>query len=67
MEVDEIPPHGEDFHAPAVGSLLVIHKPRDAREFIPELFKKRWEILDLGEMMGQYGKFITLWLCQNSY
>jgi len=44
MEVDEIPPHGEDFHAPAVGSLLVIHKPRDAREFIPELFKKRWEI-----------------------
>ncbi|CAL1150123.1 unnamed protein product [Cladocopium goreaui] len=41
MEVDEIPPHGEDFHAPAVGSLLVIHKPRDAREFIPELFKKR--------------------------
>ena len=46
MEVDEVPPHGEDFHPPAVGSLLVIHKPRDAREFIPELFKKRWDLED---------------------
>eukprot|EP00435_Cladocopium_sp_Y103_P031150 s482_g7.t2 len=41
MEVDDVPPHGEDFHPPGVGSLLVIHKPRDAREFIPELFNKR--------------------------
>ena len=41
MDVDELPCYGEEFQAPSVGSLLVSHKPGDAREFIPELFNKR--------------------------
>eukprot|EP00438_Fugacium_kawagutii_P010880 Skav219195 [mRNA] locus=scaffold3890:43452:50879:- [translate_table: standard] len=39
MEVDYLAPYGEEFHA--AESLLVIHRPKDARRFIPELFKQR--------------------------
>ena len=41
IDLEELPWHGEEFGAPAVGSLLVLHKPSDARDFIPELHKKR--------------------------
>eukprot|EP00434_Breviolum_minutum_P016927 symbB.v1.2.014933.t6/scaffold1103.1/size137753/9 len=40
IEVDQLPVHGPDFAA-SLGSLLVIHKPNDARKFVPDLFKKR--------------------------
>ena len=38
--MDQLPVHGPDFAA-SLGSLLVIHKPNDARKFVPDLFKKR--------------------------
>ncbi|CAE7177069.1 trmt5, partial [Symbiodinium pilosum] len=41
QELEEFPDFGEDFTAPSMGSLLVIHAPGDARKFIPGLFQKR--------------------------
>ena len=51
--MDQLPVHGPDF-ATSLGSLLVIHKPNDARKFVPDLFKKRprSQSADLGSIWG---------------
>eukprot|EP00439_Symbiodinium_sp_Y106_P057704 s1575_g8.t1 len=41
VEVESLPHYSDFFAAPASGSLLVIHEPGDARQFVPDLFHKR--------------------------
>ncbi|CAE7250294.1 unnamed protein product [Symbiodinium natans] len=41
LEIAQLPHFNESFEAPSMGSLLVIHEPGDARQFIRNLFQQR--------------------------